>query len=142
MKRSLQIAAFAAASLVFASLTAPAKSATNAGNVVALPYVAAFTPAFGPSGVPYAGTMNLVMHDGTISGTYSGISVRPDRLNDRISSVNGTMSSDGAVQFQIGNALSFTGELENDGTISGTANYEGRLFDFLAKPGSPGRLGR
>jgi hypothetical protein len=138
MKRSLSACAVAAA-FATASLAAPALSATNAGNTVALPYVAAFAPVFGASGVPYAGTMNLVMHDGAISGTYSGISVRPDRLSDSISPVNGTVSSDGAVRFRIGGALSFTGELENDGTISGTADYQGRLYNFVAEPGSPGR---
>jgi hypothetical protein len=28
--------------------------------------------------------------------------------------------------------------MADDGTISGTADYNGRLYAFMAKPGSPG----
>jgi hypothetical protein len=137
MTHLVRIAAFSA-TIAVAAPAIPASSATNGGAIAAVPYVAAFSPVFA-GGLPYAGTMNLIMRDGSISGTYAGISVRPDRLDDRISPVHGTIGSDGAVHFRVGNALSFTGELENDGTISGTAEYEGRLCDFLAKPGSPAR---
>lgn len=103
------------------------------------PYVAAFAPAFGLSGVPYAGTMQLVVRDGTITGQYTGISVRPDRFNNRVSPVTGTLASDGHVLLYVGNALSVNGRMDADGTISGTAAYYGRLYDFMAKPGSPGQ---
>ncbi len=127
-----------AAILALAATVTPALAVTSAGEGTApAPYVAAFTPAFGLSGVPYAGTMQLVMHNGTISGEYTGISVRPDRFNNRISPVTGTLASDGHVQLYVGNALSVNGTMDAAGTISGIAAYDGRLYDFMAKPGSP-----
>jgi len=133
--RSLLTAAFFCA----ASVATPALAVTNAGGETFAPYVAAFTPTFGNSGVPYAGTMQLLIHDGSVEGTYTGISVRPDRLNDRITPVTGTVNmNDGYVQLLIGNSLSFRGTIDADGTMSGTATYYGRLYDFTAKPGSPG----
>lgn len=128
------------AAALFSAAAVPALAVTNTGGEAFAPYVAAFTPTFGPSGVPYAGTMQLLFHEGTVEGTYTGMSVRPDRLNDRIVPVTGTVSTgNGYVQLFIGNALSFRGTMEADGTISGTATYNGRLYDFTAKPGSLGR---
>jgi hypothetical protein len=124
----------AAAGLLFAGSVLPAIATTNTSTAIPTPYVAAFTPAFGVTGVPYAGKMQLTMSDGNVTGTYTGISVRPDPLNDRIVPVTGTVSSDGHVQFYVGNALWFTGAVAADGTISGSADYLGRVWAFMAKP--------
>ncbi len=129
----------AAALFAGSSLALPALAVTNAGDTTFAPYVAAFTPTFG-SAVPYVGTMKLLLHDGTIAGTYTGISARPDRLNNRIEPVTGSVNqNDGYVQFNVGSALSFNGTMAADGTIAGTATYNGRLYDFMAKPGIPGQ---
>jgi len=129
---------FAAAFFAIAASAAPALAVTNQG-ASSTPYVAAFAPLFGRSTIPHAGTMQLVVSDGTITGTYRGMSVGPDRLNDRAEPVIGTVSpSDGYMLLNIGNALSFTGTMAADGTISGTATYNGRLYEFTAKPGAPG----
>lgn len=129
-----------AAILALVATVMPALAVTSAVEGVApAPYVAAFTPTFGFAGVPYAGTMQLIVRDGRINGEYTGISARPDRLNDHTSPVIGTLASDGHVQLYVGHALSVNGTMYADGTISGTAAYDGRLYDFMAKPGSPGR---
>jgi hypothetical protein len=139
MKLSTIYRSLLAAAVLAAAGVAPALAVTTAGGETFAPYVAAFTPTFGPSGVPYAGTMQLLIHEGTVKGTYTGISVRPDRFDDRIVPVTGTVSTnDGYVQLFIGNSLSFKGTMDADGTISGTATYNGRLYDFMAKPGSLG----
>jgi hypothetical protein len=131
-------AVLAAAFLAAACFAAPALAVTNGDETTFSPYLAAFTPEFGPSGVPYVGTMKLVVRDGTIDGTYTRISARPDFLTNRISQVTGTVNrSDGYVQLNVGNALAFTGRMDADGTISGTATYRGSLYEFVAKPGSP-----
>jgi hypothetical protein len=129
----------AVAGLLFCCSAGAAMATTNTVPAVPTPYVAAFTPAFGLTGMPYAGQMQLTIGSGTVTGTYTGISVRPDPLNDRITPVTGTVSADGHLQFYVGNAMWFTGEVYADGTISGTANYRGRIWDFMAKPGMPGR---
>lgn len=130
-----------AAVLAAAAVTAlPALATTTVeGTGLPVPYVAAFAPVFGPSAYPHAGTMRLLVQGSTISGSYTGISVRPDRFNNRIEPVVGTLADDGYVQLSIGNALSFTGTMERDGTIAGTATYAGRLYEFTAEPGSPGK---
>lgn len=129
-----------AAILALAVTVTPALAVTSAVEGVApAPYVAAFTPTFGFSGVPYAGTMQLIVRDGRINGEYTGISTRPDPLNDRTTPVIGTLAGDGHVQLYVGHALSVNGTMYADGTISGTAAYDGRLYDFMAKPGSPGQ---
>jgi hypothetical protein len=125
----------AVAGVMFLGLVAPAMATTNSTPAVPTPYIAAFAPAFGLTSMPYAGQMQLTINDGTVTGTYTGISVRPDPLNGRITPVTGTVSSDGHVQFYIGNAMSFTGEVYADGTISGSADYRGQIWDFVAKPG-------
>jgi hypothetical protein len=129
----------AVAGVMFLGLVAPAMATTNSTPAVPTPYIAAFTPAFGLTSMPYAGQMQLTISDGTVTGTYTGISVRPDPLNGRITPVTGTVSSDGHVQFYVGNAMSFRGEVYADGTISGSADYRGQIWDFMAKPGMPGR---
>jgi len=42
------------------------------------------------------------------------------------------------VQLQIGSLLSFQGTIYGDDSISGTADYRGSLYDFVAQRGSPG----
>jgi hypothetical protein len=129
----------AVAAFVLGAVALPALAVTNAGETTYAPYVAAFSPAFGPSAVPHVGKMLLILHDGAISGSYTGISVRPDPLNDRIVPVIGSVNqNDGYVQLHIGSALALTGTMAADGTISGTAEYNGSLYDFMAKPGTPG----
>lgn len=126
---------FVPALVLCAIATAPALGATYDTTNVPRPYAAAFTTAFSPSGVPYAGDMRLLVREGRITGTYTGTSVRPDFLNDRIEPVVGTVDpSDGHVQFDVGNALTFNGTMYSDGTISGTADYRGGFYDFMAKP--------
>jgi hypothetical protein len=114
----------------------PALAMTSVDGVdTPTPYVAAFTTAFAPFKVPFSGDMRLVVKNGRVSGTYTGTSVRPDFLNDCIEPVIGTVDrNDGHVQFDVGNALSFNGTMYPDGTISGTADYRGELYDFMAKP--------
>lgn len=134
---------FASAVVAFVLLAptsiAPALAITNAGVQTGTPYVAAFSPIFGISGYPHTGVMQIAVNEGTISGTYSGTSVGPDYLNNRIVPVSGSVSThDGYVQLFIGGALSLRGTMANDGTISGTATYRGRLYEFLAQPGTMG----
>lgn len=89
--------------------------------------------------MPHLGSMHLKIHDGTIAGTYTGMSTMPDPLNDRILAVTGTIDpQDGHVQLQIGGAISFQGAMNPDQTTSGTADYNGRPYAFVAKRGSPG----
>jgi hypothetical protein len=127
-----------AAGVLLASVSiAPALAVTNTGSQAATPYVAAFAPVFGINGFPHTGVMEIAVNGGAISGTYSGTSVRPDYLNDRIVAVSGTISpSDGYVQLFIGDTLTLRGTMANDGTISGTATYRGRLYEFVAHPGT------
>jgi hypothetical protein len=134
-KRIGMVAAAAALS-VFSAL--PAMATTNSVPSIPTPYVAAFTPAFGLTGMPYVGQMQLTISRGTVTGTYTGISARPDPLNGRIIPVTGTVSDDGHMQFYVGNSMSFIGEVYADGTISGSTNYRGGIWDFTAKPGMPG----
>jgi hypothetical protein len=99
-----------------------------------VPYVAAFAPVFG-NAVPHTGLMQLVVSAGTIDGTYTGTSVAPDYLNNRMLPVSGSVSpNDGYVQLSIGGALTLRGTMAADGSISGTASYGGRLYEFVAKP--------
>ena len=126
---------------MFAVSSLPALAVTNTNAVTSsTPYVAAFAPAFGGGAVPFSGTMRLaIAPDGSISGSYTGTSVRPDPLDNRITPISGAIdTSDGQMQFDVGNALSFVGTMNSDGSISGTAQYGGGLYAFVAKPGTPG----
>lgn len=115
--------------------TVPAMSATNSAGGLATPYVAAFAPLFASYGFPRTGTMALVVHDGTISGTYTGTSVSPDVLDNRMVPVTGSFNEgDGYVQLFIGGRISLRGTMEPDGTISGTATEDGSLYEFKAAP--------
>jgi len=59
-----QIPAAAALSL-FSAL--PAMATTNSVPSIPTPYVAAFTPAFGLTGMPYVGQMQLTISGGTVT---------------------------------------------------------------------------
>jgi hypothetical protein len=99
-------------------------------------YVAAYQPQFGnPGAVPYSGIMKLDFKNGIISGTYESESVRPDPLSGRIVNVTGTIGTDNHVSLRF-TASTFTlsnGTIDAHGTIRGTADYQGRLYNFMAK---------
>ncbi|HEX3368338.1 MAG TPA: hypothetical protein VHS56_02085 [Candidatus Cybelea sp.] len=123
----------AAVSLSAGPLAAPA--ATINGGERSTPYVAAFAPIFGTSGIPRSGTMTLAVSDGTISGKYTGTSVGPDPLDNHTVPVIGTVSqNDGYVQLYIGMGLTLRGTMSADGKITGTASDDGRLYEFTAAP--------
>lgn len=129
-------ATLAIALLALAGSTVPALAITNGEGETATAYVAAFAPVIG-SAMPHTGNMALFVHDGTITGIYTGTSVAPDPLDDRMVSVTGSINpSDGHVQLYIGGALSLQGTMNADGTITGTASYLGRLYEFQARPGA------
>lgn len=133
-KRYATTLAIALAALV--GLTGPAFAITNSAGETGTAYVAAFAPVIG-SAIPRTGDMALFVHDGTITGTYTGTSVAPDPLDNRMVSVTGSVNpNDGHVQLYIGGTLSLQGTMNADGTISGTATYLGRLYDFEAAPGA------
>jgi hypothetical protein len=123
--------------LIVAGVLSPACALATVGTSPPVAYVAAFSPTFNGAAVPHTGTMQLSIQNGTLTGTYTGISVIPDRFNDRIENVTGAVSGK-SVLFSIGNQMSFTGTLAPDGTISGTATMNGRLYNFVAERGVPG----
>jgi hypothetical protein len=136
-KFKLSAALLAAAFLAAPAI--PALAVTNSNYEPATAYVAAFAPVFG-FGAPHSGTMNLVVHDGAISGTYTGTSAAPDYLDNRVVLVSGSIDEgDGYVMLSIGGGFTLRGTMANDGTISGTATYAGRLYEFVAAPGSASR---
>ncbi|MFY9630504.1 MAG: hypothetical protein WAJ94_02710 [Candidatus Cybelea sp.] len=120
-------------SLLASPLASPA--ATVSGGERTMPYIAALDPIFGTSGIPRSGTMTLVVNDGSISGNYTGTSAGPDPLDNHTVPVIGTVSQDGGyVQLYIGTELALRGTMSADGTIVGTADDDGRLYDFTAAP--------
>jgi len=124
----------AVAVLVSAGPLAAPAATTNTGERTT-PYVAAFDPIYGTSGTPRSGTMTLVVNDGSISGKYTGTSVGPDPLDNHTVPVIGTISQDdGYVQLFIGMEFTLRGTMSADGTIVGTADDDGRLYDFTAAP--------
>jgi hypothetical protein len=130
------LAFLATALLMLGASAFPAGAVTNAGVSLPTAYNAAFAPIFGSTGFPRTGTMSLVVSDGTIRGTYSGTSVGPDVLDNRIVPVTGTVSgSERYVQLFIG-PITLRGTMAADGTISGTADEHGRLYEFAAAPRS------
>lgn len=129
------LATTAAALSIIAGGAGPAMAVTNSGSGVATPYIAAFAPIFASNGFPRTGTMSLLVRDGSISGTYTGTSVGPDVLDNRMVPVTGSVNEgDRYVQLFIGGAISLRGTMEPDGTISGTATENGRLYEFKAAP--------
>lgn len=120
---------------MLAGFAAPARAVTSNGATPATPYIAAFAPIFGTSGFPRTGVMTLVVRDGTITGSYSGTSVGPDYLDNRMVPVIGTVNQgDRFVYLFIGGAITLRGTMAADGTITGTATERGRLYEFAAAP--------
>lgn len=112
----------------------PAGAAVMHGHTWEATYVAAFTPSFGASRVPYSGTMNLRFNQGVVSGTYVSDSVRPDPLRGRRVPVSGN-SSQGRVTLIFQSPANFTirGTIAGDGTISGSGSIRGSSYNMLAK---------
>ncbi len=137
MKSTRRVASVLAAafSLVTVSAT-PALAITNSGADLPTTYLAAFAPLFGTSGFPRSGVMSLLVSDGTINGTYSGTSVGPDYLDNRLLPITGSVSKDDYVQLFIGGAVSLRGTIDAKGEISGTLSENGRLYEFAAAPRS------
>ncbi len=124
---------FAIALVVAALLsTAPGRAILGHGPVWTATYVAVFQPQFGHQGVPYSGIMKLKFDHQYISGMYESTSVRPDPMYGRMINVTGTVSK-GNVILHIASLTMLNGSIDNSGTISGTASWQGRLFNFLAK---------
>ena len=123
---------FAAFTLAIALSTAAALAILGHGPIWTATYVAAFQPTLGSQGVPYSGIMKLKFNHGIISGTYDSTSVRPDPMYGRIINVTGTASR-GVVSLHIASLSMMSGRIDNNGTISGTASWQGILWNFLAK---------
>jgi hypothetical protein len=118
--------------VAFALSTAPAFAILGHGPIWTATYVAAFQPQFGHQGVPYSGIMKLKFNHNYISGTYESTSIRPDPMYGRIINVTGTASK-GNIILHIASLTMLNGTINTSGTISGTASWQGRLFEFLAK---------
>jgi hypothetical protein len=97
-------------------------------------YAAAYSPVFGPQGIPFSGTMKLTVDRGIITGTYTGESVRPDPFYRRVVPITGGVEH-GHIMLNFGAYGGFTvrGTLAEDGEISGSATIRGRLYRFLAR---------
>jgi hypothetical protein len=112
---------------------AQALAVAGHGPVWSADYVVAYQSTFGAQGVPYAGDLKLSVNHGIITGTYTSISVRPDPYYGRIIQVTGGVKG-GGINLRIGNISLPNGTIAKDGTIQGTANWNGKLYNFLAKP--------
>lgn len=122
-----------ALTLVLAALTAaPALAVISHGAVWKATYVAAFQPQFGTQGVPYSGLMKLRFDHGIISGTYDSTSVRPDPMYGRIINVTGALSKTSVI-LHIASLTILNGSMDPNGVITGSASWQGRLFNFMAK---------
>lgn len=110
---------------VIALSVLPARAAVMHGHVWEATYVAAFQPTFGPSRVPYSGTMNLKFNQGIVSGTYISDSVRPDPLRGRRVPVSGNVS-EGRITLIFQSPANFTmrGSIAGDGEISGSGTIQ------------------
>jgi hypothetical protein len=124
----------AAAFFLLMASTMPALAVTQSGTDLPTTYFAAFAPLFGMSDIPRSGVMSILVHDGTISGTYSGTSVGPDYLDNRRVPVTGSVSENDYVQLFIGGAITLRGTIHPNGEISGTLSENGRLYEFAAAP--------
>ncbi|HEY1976657.1 MAG TPA: hypothetical protein VGG89_08935 [Candidatus Baltobacteraceae bacterium] len=97
-------------------------------------YIAAYQPQFGNTGgVPYSGVMKLNFNHGIVNGTYDSQSVRPDPYRGRILTVTGTISSDNHMMLRFGSFSLPNATIGSHGTIKGTGNQNGKLFNFEAK---------
>jgi hypothetical protein len=131
MKSHRSVALVAA---IIALAVLPARAAVMHGRTWEATYVAAFQPTFGPSRVPYSGTMNLKFNQGIVSGTYVSDSVRPDPLRGRRVPVSGNVS-DGRITLIFQSPANFTmrGTIAGDGQISGSGSIRGSTYSLLAK---------
>ena len=128
-------AMLASALLAIAGSAVPALAVTNSGGERQRPTLRPL-PRYSELGVPHSGTMRLFVRDGAISGTYTGTSVAPDALDDRIVPVSGSLNeNDGYVQLYIGGVLSLRGTMANDGRISGTAPIADGSTSSSLRPG-------
>ncbi len=120
--------------VLFAAQATVAMAVVMHGRVWQATYVAAYQPTFGPSRVPYSGTLKLKFDHGIVSGTYTSESVRPDPLYGRTIAVSGGVSN-GQVTLDLNAMGGFTvrGTLSGNGEISGTATIRGSFYSFLAK---------
>ena len=130
MKRLLAVTTLAMALVAFSTLSAAA--VTNLPSVWSATYVAAFQPQFGNQGVPYSGLLKLKSNHGVITGTYESTSVRPDPMSGRIINVTGNTSG-GSISLHFASFNLQNGTIDSHGTITGTANWQGRLWNFMAK---------
>lgn len=112
----------------------PARAVVMQGHTWAATYVAAFTPSFGASRVPYSGTMTLKYNQGILSGTYVSDSVRPDPLRGRRVPLSGNVSQ-GRITLIFQSPANFTmrGTIASDGKISGSGSIRGSSYNMLAK---------
>ena len=122
------------AALSTPSMLAAVQNTTQHPAVWSATYVAAYQPQFGNTGsVPYSGIMKLKFNHGTVNGTYDSQSVRPDPYRGRILTVTGTISSDNHVMLRFGSFSLPNATISSHGTIKGTGNWNGKLFNFEAK---------
>jgi hypothetical protein len=128
---ALRIVALAAFGLLSAG--GQALAVAGHGPVWTADYVAAYQPQFGNTkSQPYTGDLKLTFNHGIVTGTYSSISARPDPYYGRIIQVTGGTKG-GGINLRIGNISLPNGTIAKDGTISGTANWNGKLYSFMAK---------
>lgn len=130
MKR---VAVFALGMLVWAASGAPARAVATHGKVWRATYVAAFTPTFGRERIPYSGTLRLKFDNGSVSGTYTGESIRVDPLYGRTVLVSGGTES-GHIMLNFGSPGGFrvNARISEDGSISGTTTIHRRFYNFVA----------
>jgi hypothetical protein len=129
--KTLRIVSFALTGMLIAG--GQALAVAGHGPVWNADYVAAYQPTFGTQSAPYTGDLKLKFNHGIITGTYSSISARPDPYYGRIIQVTGGVKGSG-INLRIGNISLPNGTIGKDGTIQGTANWNGKLYNFLAKP--------
>ena len=131
MKSHLSLALLAA---VIALSVLPARAVVMHGSTWEATFVAAFTPSFGPSRVPYSGTMNLKFNQGIITGTYISDSVRPDPLRGRRVPMSGNVSK-GQITLIFQSPANFTmrGTIADNGEISGSGTIRGSHYNILDK---------
>ena len=110
------------------------RAAVMHGRTWEATYVAAFQPTFGPSRVPYSGTMNLKFNQGIVSGTYVADSVRPDPLYGRTVAVSGKVS-EGRITliFQSPGNLPCAARSRATARSPATASIRGTIYSLLAK---------
>ena len=126
---------------VVASASPAFAIATHSAQPVTVNYVAAFEPQF-RNAFPFSGTMEMTFREGIVSGTYRDMSIRPGGpLHNGMNLPITGGTSGGNINFRIGSDFRVQGTIAQDGTIQGTAQYAGRLYNFLAKVGTPGSGG-